>query len=332
MELKQRAYCLQCNAKTAYTIRSQRVEMTVRGITFGYTEESAYCVECGEMVYVPEVNDRNVKSREDAYRRAAHLITIPELQQILQKYNIGAGPLAKVMGFGEITINRYLAGQLPAKEHSDKLLRILASHTEMEKRLEDNRERITPIAYEKCRNALDALRKLYSNGKIELVTRYILQKTVEITPLALQKLLYFAQAFFYALYHEPLFTDDCQAWAYGPVYPEVYKRYKDYGYNPIESWLPEKSDFSELSDREICLLDAIVDSFGKYSGWVLRDITHMEQPWIEARGSLLPADHAVTVISRDTINTYFREIVCKYQITSPCDIHKYCSAMVERLL
>lgn len=325
-------YCINCDEKTTYTVKCQRVEMTVRGTTFSYVEQSAYCAVCGEQVYVPEINDLNVVSREEAYRKAAHLITIPEINQIMKKYNIGAGPLAKVMGFGEVTINRYIGGQLPSKEHSALLLEVLSSHKIMEKRLEENKNYLKPVAYSKCRAAIDQLSVLYGQKRIEVVTRYMLTKAVEITPLALQNLLYYAQAFFHALYNEPLFPDDCQAWALGPVYPDIYYRYKDYGYNPIEKSLPEdENDFSELTTRELSFLDAIVDIFGMYSGQVLSKITHNEQPWIEARGSLLPSDRSVTVIKRDTIDAYFKRVVDKYQIISPRDIMSYCSDMVSQI-
>ena len=325
-------YCINCDEKNTYSVRSQRIEMEVRGIPFSYVEQVAYCSKCGEEVYVPEINDLNVSAREDAYRTAAHLITIEEINQILKKYNIGAGPLAKLMGFGEITINRYIGGQLPSKEHSAQLLEVLASRKVMESQLEKNKNRITPVAYTKCRKALDQLNALYGTNKIELVARYMLCKAVEITPLALQKLLYFAQAFFNAIYDEPLFLDACQAWTHGPVYPDIYWQYKDFGYNPIEKSLPEnESDFSELTTKELTFLDAIVESFGMYSGQILSKITHNEQPWIEARGSLLPSDRSITVISQTSIKSYFKQVVEKYQIINPCDITRYCSAMVANL-
>ena len=126
-ELK-KAYCLNCDEKRAYKEKTTREEVTVRGITFSYPEHTAYCAECGSEVYVAEINDKNVQEREDAYRKASRLITVSEIKEILDKYKIGAGPLALVMGFGEVTITRYLNGQIPSRDHSDKLLEVRASH------------------------------------------------------------------------------------------------------------------------------------------------------------------------------------------------------------
>lgn len=326
------AYCIECGCERPYDVTSCREEMTVRGVTFSAVLMYAHCQECGELVYVPEINDENVRSREAEYRRAMHLITVEEIEGVLKKYNIGAGPLAKLLGFGDITITRYLDGQLPSRSNSELLLQIKNSHELMEKYLEEGKEEITAVAYQKCRIAVDELKELHGKGKIELVTRYILYKAVEITPLALQKLLYYAQAFYYAIFGEVLFADDCQAWSRGPVFPEVWKKYRDYGFDPIDRPTDIfENDFAELTTKEIMLLDAVVDTFGKYSGEVLRDITHNEIPWLEARGNLLPSDRSVTVIKREKIDQYFRNIVEQYQIINPCDMEKYCEAMHEKV-
>ena len=322
------AFCIECGCKTHYRVSSSVEKITVRGVTFSYTELRADCEDCGNEVYVAEISDENVLYREEGYRRAAKLITVAEVNELLAKYNIGAGPLAKLLDFGDVTINRYVAGQLPSRRHSDLLLKLRASHTAMEEYLENGREKITPAAYAKCRAAIDNISILYGKGKIELAARYLICKSADITPMALQKLLYFAQAFFYALFGNEFFPDDCQAWAHGPVFPDIYYKYKEYGSDPIGKPTDDLSeDFDKLNTREISLLDAIIGSFGLYSGLVLRDITHKERPWLEARGDLNPEDRSVAIIKRETINKYFNDVVKKYEIVNPCDISKYCEAM-----
>ena len=326
------AFCLKCGCKRAFKKITARAEAKVREIEFSFVETIAICSGCGEEVYVPEVNDENVQAREDAYRKAAGLITLEEIQQVMNKYNIGAGPLAQVMGFGEITINRYLNGQLPSKNNSDQLLEVLASHKKMEEKLEENKASLSEVAYRKCREAIDHYNELYGARKIEVVTRYLLCKVCDITPLALQKMLYYAQAFYFALFGEELFLDACQAWAHGPVYPDVYYKYKSYGYNPIEQpLLGTCDDFVELTTKEIEFLDAIISAFGCYSGPILKKMTHNEKPWRETRGNLLPNDRSISEISKDIIHDYFSLVVEKYNIMNPCDISNYSEAMRSRL-
>ena len=132
MERKDMLFCTACGKHVEFTLSSRIVELTIRGITFNFSEIFAYCRECGEEVYSPEINDANVTAREEAFRKEARLITISELNRLLKKYDIGAGPLAKLLGFGDVTVNRYILGQLPSREHSEKLLRLMYNRKEME--------------------------------------------------------------------------------------------------------------------------------------------------------------------------------------------------------
>ncbi|MBE7065141.1 MAG: DUF4065 domain-containing protein [Ruminococcaceae bacterium] len=328
-----KTFCLECGCDVNYSIVSEVVEIFGRGVKFCCAEMSAYCNVCGEKLYVPEINDANVNSREEAYRKAMQLISVSEIQDIMEKYNIGAGPLAKLLGFGEITINRYLSGQLPSKAHSEKLFELKNNRQLMERLLEDGKDLITTVAYTKCKSRLNYLNELFGRRKIDLIAQYILTKSGDITPLALQKLLYYSQAFYYALFNKSLFDDDCQAWAHGPVFPSVYYKYKEYGYDPIEKNIEEfESCCGDLSVDEISFLDAIITSFGCYSGTVLRAMTHCELPWIEARGNLRPSDRSVSTIKRKTINVYFADVIKKNNIQNPCDIAKYSRKLYEKIV
>jgi len=92
METRPVAFCVECNEEKEYVVKACKRDITVKGITFSYVHQTAYCTECGEEAYVGAINDANVQSREDAYRKAANLITVSEVNRILEKYCIGAGP------------------------------------------------------------------------------------------------------------------------------------------------------------------------------------------------------------------------------------------------
>ena len=326
MKRRMTAFCIACDEEVEYTVFAERVETVIRGVKISYVEVAAKCPVCGEEIYVPEINDANVQSREDAYRKAMHLITAAEVREILEKYHIGAGPLANILGVGEVTINRYLLGQLPSREISEKLYTIRADRKLMRELLENGKERITATAYARCKDALDELDELIGTSRIELVTRYLLSRNFDVTPLALQKLLYYAQAFFHALFRKDLFADDCQAWSYGPVYPEIYYRYKSYRNEPIPS--EEMDGLDELTAEEKSFLDEIIRIFGYFSGTTLSNITHVEKPWLKARGNLRPEDRCTNVIDRESINEYFDNVVKNYNIIVPNDMEKYCKAML----
>lgn len=82
-----------------------------------------------------------------------------------------------------------------------------------------------------------------------MVIEYLLDQYEDITPLALQKSLYYVQGFYYAFYNKFLFDEDCQAWVHGPVYPDVYYRYRDYKFDTIECTAEIDDSVFTLSEK-----------------------------------------------------------------------------------
>ena len=101
----------------------------------------------------------------------------------------------------------------------------------------------------------------------------------DVTPLKLQKLLYYCQGYSLALTGKPAFPDKIEAWQYGPVVDSVYQDYKQYSggiipYNGIEH--------EELSDETLEeVVSLVVSDKARYSGETLARATHKESPWRE---------------------------------------------------
>jgi uncharacterized phage-associated protein len=99
-----------------------------------------------------------------------------------------------------------------------------------------------------------------------------------ISNLKLQKLVYYAQGFHLALYGNPLFLEPIEAWTHGPVVPELYRAYKDYGSDAIPR--PTDIDFDVYDENTKELLDDVYKVYGQFSAWKLRNMTHTETPWL----------------------------------------------------
>lgn len=117
------------------------------------------------------------------------------------------------------------------------------------------------------------------------VAKYFLSKVEEevgdgISNLKLQKLVYYAQAYHLAMYDEPLFAEQVEAWEHGPVVPELYREYRGFGSGNIPA--PADFDPNDYDVRSAELMDEVYEVFGQYSAWKLRNLTHQERPWIEA--------------------------------------------------
>lgn len=112
---------------------------------------------------------------------------------------------------------------------------------------------------------------------------YIMSKAAErgiadITNLKLQKLLYFAQGFVLASREQPLFEERIEAWTYGPVVPEVYRRFKAWGSSVLEGGYCTGKPEIEKSVQE--RINDMLDRVGGLSANRLLAITHREDsPW-----------------------------------------------------
>jgi Uncharacterized phage-associated protein len=108
----------------------------------------------------------------------------------------------------------------------------------------------------------------------------------EMTNMKVQKLLYYAQSLHLALYNEPLFEAEIQAWRYGPVCPPAYKFYSEFEAQQLP--IPQQESLLQLPSQKKELLEEIWEYFGGYHAYRLSDMTHGEFPWKKARKGLPP--------------------------------------------
>jgi uncharacterized phage-associated protein len=106
----------------------------------------------------------------------------------------------------------------------------------------------------------------------------------EMTNMKVQKLLYYAQSLYFALYDKPLFDEEIQAWRYGPVCPPAYRFYSDFEANQLP--IPSKDSLLEIPDEKREFLEEIWGYFGGYHAYRLSGMTHLEFPWQKARKGL----------------------------------------------
>ena len=125
-----------------------------------------------------------------------------------------------------------------------------------------------------------------------------------ITPLKLQKILYYAQGYYLAINDEELFAEDFQAWAHGPANPDIYDKYKSYGFDSIDA--PDISEVPTFNEDLINFLYSIWNTFGIYDAKYLEDLTHKESPWIEARKGLKPGEACTEIISKESMKRFFK--------------------------
>lgn len=332
-EKGRRDFCITCRKETEYFLQKKDIEKTIKEKDYTFTITVAVCAECGEEMSIPGLIDKNVREIDAQYRAAEGLVSMDDMEKLMKIYKIGKAPLSLSLGFGEVTIPRYLEGQVPSKEYSDIVRAALTSPAYMKRKLMENREKLTDAAYKKAMAAAERIESLFSvSDKMLRVIAYVFKQLEEVTPLMLQKLLYFIQGIYFALYGKPMFSEDCRAWIHGPVYPEVYDLFRDFKYNPIEDARFALLEGTEeaLTDEEKKVIDLVVNTFGMYGAKVLEKITHNEEPWREARrgyGDSIPSSE---LLQKERIKRYYTAVHERYGIDKEDGLRSYIRDMLKK--
>ena len=330
-EKRRSDFCTECRKVTEYILQKKDIVKNIKDKEYIFSITVAICEECGEEMSIPGLIDKNVSEVDEQYRTAEALVSIEDIEKLMNNYKIGKAPLSLALGFGEVTIPRYLEGQVPSKEYSDIIKSALSSPVYMKKKLIENREKLTDAAFRKAVSAVESIEKLFSvSDKMLRVIAYIFERLGEVTPLMLQKLLYFIQGVYSALYGKPIFEEDCRAWVHGPVYPEVYELFRDFKYNPIDDARFALFEGAEdaLTDDEKRVIDLVLNTFGIYGGKVLERITHNEDPWKEARQGYEDSIPSSEILTKERIMKYYIMINKKYGIDTEDGLLTYIHEML----
>jgi uncharacterized phage-associated protein len=123
--------------------------------------------------------------------------------------------------------------------------------------------------------------------------------------LKLQKLAYYADAWYLAFFDEKLVDEGFQAWIHGPVSRAIYNRFSS-----------SKSLYSDITIADCTLgltfhqfrlqpahIDSVLEVYGAFTGAQLEDMTHKEEPWIKAREGYRPSERCEEIIDRNITET-----------------------------
>lgn len=134
------------------------------------------------------------------------------------------------------------------------------------------------------------------------VAEFFLTKQ-SMTNKKIQKLCYYAQAWFYALYNRKLFDEKIEAWVHGPVCPILYREYAEFGYREV----PKINKEIKMQETEKDILNQVWKIYGKLDGDELEVLTHREQPWIEARNGIDYRKPSNNEILPQNMGKYYKE-------------------------
>lgn len=133
------------------------------------------------------------------------------------------------------------------------------------------------------------------------VAAFILQESGEMTAMKLQKLAYYSQAWSLVWDEAPLFDEDFQAWANGPVSPVLYQKHKgSFSVSEISGGNP-----GALTEKQKETVLAVLNFYGKHTGAELSQLTHREAPWVDARQGAAPGERSSAPITHAAMAEYY---------------------------
>ena len=99
----------------------------------------------------------------------------------------------------------------------------------------------------------------------------------DLSPMKLQKLMYFAQFFYLKNFEKPLIDDNFVRWKFGPVIPSLYYQLRSYQSRPVNQYIQQLIENNEvvvymMADEDYIsweLLNKVIDKFGNYSSFYL---------------------------------------------------------------
>lgn len=134
------------------------------------------------------------------------------------------------------------------------------------------------------------------------VAKYVLNHVGDMTTMKLEKLVYYCQAWSLAWDGVPLFDEEFQTWANGPVCPELFATHR--GIFWLNSDYYDKYAYEFLQDQ-IDTMDAVIRCYGNKEPQWLSELTHRERPWRETRIGVAPGESCDRVISKDLMQEYY---------------------------
>lgn len=140
---------------------------------------------------------------------------------------------------------------------------------------------------------------------VEHVARYIIEHCGSISAMKLEKLTFYCQAWSLAWDNVPLFDDEFEAWANGPVSPNLYSHHR--GMFILEKDFLNEFSNAHFTEDQIDTMNIVLKDYGDKAPFYLSELTHKENPWKDARkrAGASVGEPSSEVITKDEMLEYY---------------------------
>ena len=154
--IEMKPYCPKCNKLSEATIAAIDEIFTVKGENISIKSQVAVCDVCGEKIFNQELDDKSLYLAYSVYRKKHSLLSPSEIANIRKKYSLSQRSLARLLEWGEITINRYETGAIQDPAHNEVLM-FISEPKNMKELFEKNNQFLNETVRENLRGKIDEL-------------------------------------------------------------------------------------------------------------------------------------------------------------------------------
>lgn len=311
--MRETLFCHLCDEAIEFYVTDETFDYPVKNELFSIKGKLAYCKVHNEELFHQKFDRENQQKAFDIYRKANGLVTVDEIKETREKYNLTQREYSYLLGFGEITISRYERGSLPTKAQS-QLIEDSKRPEQMQRLFEENADKISSQKAKRLRDVLSGYstkdeyeetiineirnvfhhnptiftgQALFSFEKFANMATFFAEKQKPYIT-KLNKLLFYADFLHFKYHGVSISGTTYNRLQYGPV-PERYNTLfesipaiemveNDYGIKAITNRSIGGSTFTE---SEFTILQMVSEKFIAMNAKQIADYSHQEKCWIE---------------------------------------------------
>lgn len=303
-------FCPECDEERAPRSETRRETISVRGEPQWVTADVLVCPACGHNLANAQHDDRTLVSAYNAYRQSHGLLLPSEIRQLRERYHLSQRSMAKLLGLGLATIQRYESGALQDEAH-DLLLRCFAEPKTAREMAVRRRAQVSQRQWELFEEAIQRGERAYRaesqppsddsapSGEESLASaiRYLLSEAAHrgfaVGRTKLLKLWWLADFLHFRMFGRAITGVAYVPLPRGPV-PNDFKAHLQrleeageidevevlYGsYNGYEYRVGDSETGELLSPSERSVLEVVADHFGGHTAQALSEMAHREPLW-----------------------------------------------------
>ena len=309
-------YCDECRKDVETKIIKKREAYDVCGETIEVNAQVLVCVDCGEELYLEELDNATLVAAYNEYRRRHKLLFPDEIKKIREQYGLSQRSFSKLLNWGDKTICRYENGSIQDKAHNSLLL-FLRAPENMRTYLTENEVALSAKQLGKLLEAIDRIEhnnehrfsqkllnpffarvpseengfRVFDYEKFCAMVLFFAYKCTELLKTKLMKLLNYSDMIFYKENGISISGARYAHFPYGPV-PENFdillgtmaadnvahiEVFYDNGYEKHQVIPDEEMPEGILTEGELAVMERVYMKFADYGSVDISNYSHKEK-------------------------------------------------------